>query len=280
MRALTFLARRFVAGDDVGDAIAAVRALNAVGIKATLDNLGEDSLDRGQALAAAEENVLMLRRIADAGADSNVSLKLTQLGLGFDEGLARESLIRIAEEAARLNNFVRIDMEGSAWTQKTLALFYSLHLKHPNLGIVLQACLRRTQADCRDAAARGARVRLCKGAYKESADVAFAEKAEVNANYDACASILTKAPIPAFATHDDARLDAALAACDAAGLVKSDYELQMLYGLRPKRWRELREKGHVVRIYVPYGTHWLPYFYRRLRERKENALFVLRNLLE
>lgn len=280
MRALTFLAKRFVAGDGIEDAIDAVRELNKSGIKATLDNLGEDSLDRAHALAAAEENLLMLRRISDTGVDSNISLKLTQLGLAFDEGLARESLIKIVEEAARRNNFVRIDMEGSAWTQKTLDLFYSLHAKHPNVGTVLQAYLRRTEQDCRDAAARGARIRLCKGAYKEPADIAFPMKEEVNASYDRCAAILAKAPIPAIATHDDARIASALAAFDAAGLVKTDYELQMLYGLRAKRWRELREKGHVVRIYVPYGTHWFPYFYRRVRERKENLLFVLRNLFE
>lgn len=281
MRALTFLASRFVAGDEIGDAIDAVRALNAGGIKATLDNLGEDSLDRAHALAAADENLLMLERIADAGVDSNISLKLTQLGLSFDEGLARESLIKIVEEAARLKNFVRIDMEGSPWTRKTLDLFYSLHDKYPNLGIVLQAYLRRTEQDCRDAVARKVRVRLCKGAYKEPADIAFPTKEEVNANYDKCAAILSGgAPIPAFATHDDARIAAALKACDASGLVKTDYELQMLYGLRAKRWKELREKGHTVRVYVPYGTHWFPYFYRRIRERKENALFVLRNLFE
>ncbi|MFI5360497.1 MAG: proline dehydrogenase family protein [Elusimicrobiota bacterium] len=280
MRALTFLAKRFVAGDEIGDAIDAVRALNQSGIKATLDNLGEDSLDRAHALAAADENLLMLRRIADTGVDSNISLKLTQLGLAFDEGLARESLIRIVEEAGRLDNFVRIDMEGSAWTQKTLDLFYSLHLKQPNMGIVLQSYLRRTQQDCRDAAARGARVRLCKGAYKEPAAVAFPSKEEVNANYDKCAAILAKAPIPAIATHDDARIAAAASAYEAAGLAKSSYELQMLYGLRAKRWRELREAGHVVRVYVPYGSHWFPYFYRRVRERKENLLFVARNLFE
>jgi proline dehydrogenase len=280
MRALTFLAKRFVAGDGIDDAIDAVRALNQTGIKATLDNLGEDSLDRAHALAAADENLLMLKRIAESGVDSNISLKLTQLGLGFDEALARESLIKILEEASRLNIFVRVDMESSAWTQKTLELFYSLHLKYPGMGIVLQASLRRTEQDCRDAVARGARVRLCKGAYKEPADVAFPVKADVNANYDKCAAILAKAPIPAIATHDDARIEAALSAFDAAGLVKTDYELQMLYGLRAKRWRELRESGHVVRIYVPYGSHWFPYFYRRVRERKENLLFVVRNLFE
>lgn len=277
MKALTFLASRFVAGDEVVDAVAAVRTLNADGIKATLDNLGEDSLDRAHALSAAEENILMLRRIAEAGADANISLKLTQLGLAFDEGLCRESLIRIVEEASKLgNNFVRIDMEGSGWTQKTLDLFYSLHDRYPNLGIVLQAYLRRTQEDCREAVSKRVRVRLCKGAYKEPASIAFPSKDDVNANYDACAAILAKAPLPAYATHDDARIEAAV----KTGLPKDQYEIQMLYGLRPKRWRELRAQGHVVRIYIPYGTHWMPYFYRRIRERKENALFVLRNLFE
>lgn len=280
MKALTFLASRFVAGDDIEDAVAAVRSLNELGIKATLDNLGEDSLTREKADQAAAENLLMLRRISDNGLDSNISLKLTQLGLALDEGLCRDHLLRIVEEAERLKNFVRIDMEGSAWTQKTLDLFYAIHDEHPGVGIVLQAYLRRTQQDCRDAAARKARVRLCKGAYKEPASIAFPSKEEVNANYDACAAILTQAPRPAFATHDDARIAAALQACDEKGLVKSDYEIQMLYGLRPKRWRELRGKGHTVRVYVPYGTHWMPYFYRRIRERKENALFVLRNLFE
>lgn len=280
MRALTFLASRFVAGDDVDDAVAAVRELNELGIKATLDNLGEDSLTRAQADAAAAENLLMLKRINETGLDSNISLKLTQLGLALDEGLCRDHLLRIVEEAQRLKNFVRIDMEGSQWTQKTLDLFYAIHDKHPGVGIVLQAYLRRTQDDCRKAVETKTRVRLCKGAYKEPADIAFPSKDEVNANYDACAAILAQAPVPAFATHDDARIEAALRACDASGLVKADYEIQMLYGLRPKRWRQLREKGHTVRVYVPYGTHWMPYFYRRVRERKENALFVLRNLFE
>jgi proline dehydrogenase len=280
MRALTFLAKRFVAGDAIDDAVEAVRVLNETGIKATLDNLGEDSHDREHALAARDENLVMLERIAASGVDANISLKLTQLGMGFDDGLARESLLQIVEEAAKRNNFVRIDMESSAWTQKTLDIFYALHDKHPNVGIVLQAYLRRTEQDCKDAVARKVRVRLCKGAYKEPADVAFPSKEEVNANYDKCAAILAKAPIPAIATHDDARIEAALKAFDAAGLVKTDYELQMLYGLRAKRWAELRAKGHVVRIYVPYGTHWFPYFYRRIRERKENLLFVARNFFE
>jgi proline dehydrogenase len=280
MRALTFLARRFVAGDEISDAIEAVRALNADGLKATLDNLGEDSTDKAHALAAADENLLMLRRLAESGVDANISLKLTQLGMGFDDGLAKESLLRIVEEAERVGSFVRIDMEGSAFTQKTLDIFYSIHDKHPGVGIVLQAMLRRTEQDCRDAVARKVRVRLCKGAYKEPAAVAFPDKKDVDANYDKCAAILAKAPIPAMATHDDKRIEAALKAFDAAGLVKSEYELQMLYGIRGRRARELAAKGHTVRIYVPYGTHWFPYFTRRIRERKENLLFVARNLFE
>ena len=280
MRALTFLARRFVAGDRVADAIDAVRALNMDGLKATLDNLGEDSKDKAQALAARDENLLMLRRIGESGVDANISLKLTQLGMGFDDGLAKESLLRIVEEAERLGNFVRIDMEGSKFTQKTLDLFYSIHDAHPGVGIVLQASLRRTEGDVKDAVARKVRVRLCKGAYKEPASVAFPDKKDVDANYDRCAELLARAPIPAMATHDDARIERALKAFDAAKLVKSDYELQMLYGIRAKRARELRAKGHTVRIYVPYGTHWFPYFYRRVRERKENLMFVARNLFE
>jgi len=280
VRALTFLASRFVAGDDIDEAVSAVGVLNAEGIKATLDNLGEDSLTREQALAAAQENFLMLRRIAESEVDANISLKLTQLGLAFDEGLARENLTRILEEAARRGIFVRVDMESSAWTQKTLDLFYALKPRFPDCGIVLQSCLRRTEADVEEAVARGVRVRLCKGAYREPAERAFQGKDEVNANYDRCAALLTKAPLPAFATHDDARIAAALKACDAVGLVKSDYEIQMLYGLRARRRRELRVQGHVVRVYVPYGTHWFPYFHRRIRERKENAMFVLRNLFE
>jgi len=278
MRALTFLARRFVAGDTVEQAIEAVRALNRDGIKATLDNLGEDSLTPRQAVAAADEYCLMLERIAQAGVDCNVSLKLTQFGLGLDDGLVRENLERVLEEARKRGNFVRVDMEGSARTQKTLDLFYEMSAKYPNTGIVIQSALRRSEADIAELVRRKIRVRLCKGAYKEPAEIAFQDKREVNRNYDKLAEMLLAAPLPAFATHDDARIEAAGAAAERAGLAKGQYEIQMLYGLRPKRWRQLRREGHAVRIYVPYGTHWFPYFYRRIRERKENLLFVVRNI--
>ncbi len=278
MRALTFFARRFVAGDELADAIKVVRRLNGDGLKATLDSLGEDSRSHEQVEAAVVESLEILRVISDSGVDSNLSLKLTQIGLVIDAELAQANLARIAEEAASVKNFVRVDMEGSAWTQQTLDIVNALHARGLPVGVVLQACLRRTEADCRDAAAKGLRVRLCKGAYKEPVDIAFAEKSEVNDSYDRCAVILAETPQPAFATHDDERISAAKHACATAGMEKDGYELQMLYGLRAKRWRELRAQGHVVRIYVPYGRKWLPYFYRRLRERKENLAFVLRNL--
>jgi proline dehydrogenase len=280
MRALTFLARRFVAGDNVDEAIEAVRELNRLGIKVTLDNLGEECQTREQALAATEEYVQMLRKIAQAEVDCNVSLKLTQFGLNLDVNLARENLMRVAAEAKKLGNFVRIDMEGSAYTQRTLDLFYALYPSFPNMGVVIQAYLRRSEKDVEELVKKGVRVRLCKGAYKEPADIAFPDKAEVNANYDKLAKMLMKAPLPAIATHDDARIAAAAGAAAEAGLKKSDYEFQMLYGLRPKKWRELVQAGHTVRIYMPYGTHWFPYYYRRIRERKENLMFVLKGLFE
>jgi proline dehydrogenase len=279
MRALTFLARRFVAGDSLDDAMEVVRALNAEGLKVTLDHLGEECKSPAQAEADCREYLEILRRIGEARADANVSLKLTQFGLNLDRKLAKDNLIRVLEEARKRGIFVRLDMEGSGYTQKTLDLFYELFPVYPNVGVVIQAMLRRSPDDVAELARRGARVRLCKGAYKEPAAIAFESKEDVNAQYDKLAEMLCQAPIPAFATHDDARIERACAAAQAAGLKPKDFELQMLYGLRAKRWRELRDQGHAVRIYVPYGTHWFPYFYRRLRERKENVFFVLKNLV-
>lgn len=280
MKALTFLARRFVAGETVDQALEQVRRLNKDGLKATLDNLGEECQTREQALAARDEYILMLRKISDAGVDCNVSLKLTQFGLGLDQSFARDNLARVVEEAEKLGNFVRVDMEGSAYTQRTLDLFYELFAKHPNMGIVIQAMLKRSEKDVEELVRRKVRVRLCKGAYREPAAIAFPDKKDVNANYDKLAAMLCRAPLPAFATHDDERIEKAISAAAAAGLKKDEYEIQMLYGLRPKRWRELAKAGHTVRVYTPYGTHWFPYYYRRIRERKENLFFVLRNLVE
>lgn len=279
MRALTWLASRFVAGETLEEALEAARRLNAQGLKATLDHLGEECRGPEQAKADVREYVGMLRAIAEEKLDCNVSLKLTQLGLNISERLAEENLATVAQEAKSLGNFVRIDMEGSAYTQKTLDLFYKLFPRFPNLGVVIQASLRRSPQDVDALVKAGARVRLCKGAYKEPAELAFPDKTDVNRQYDLLAEKLVKAPIPAFATHDDERIGRAQAQAGAAGLPKDRYELQMLYGLRPRRWRELRSEGHAVRIYVPYGKSWFPYFYRRLRERKENWMFVLKSLV-
>ncbi len=274
------MARRFVAGDTLEEALSVVSRLNRQGLKVTLDHLGEECKSPEQAAADRDQYIEMLRRLGDAGADANVSLKLTQFGFGLDESMTRDNLSAVLEEAKRLRNFVRIDMEGSAYTQKTLDLFYSLHAAYPDTGVVIQAMLRRSKADIAELSRRRVRVRLCKGAYKENAETAFTSKEEVNRNYDLLASMLLggKAPLPAIATHDEDRIAAAQKAAAAAKIPKGGYEFQMLYGLRAKRWRELRDEGHLVRIYVPYGTHWLPYFSRRLRERKENWLFVIKNL--
>ncbi len=281
MRALTFLARRFVAGDTAEEAIEAVGRLNRDGLKATLDYLGEDCRVREQADAAAGEIAGLFGKIARAGVDCNVSLKLTQLGLNLDASLARDHLIRLLEEAARHGNFVRIDMEGSAYTQKTLDLFYDLFPRHKNVGVVIQAYLKRSASDIEALCEKKARVRLCKGAYKEPASVAFQEREQVNRNYDLLAqTLLERGEYPAIATHDEERIKAAMAAARRLGRSPGQFEFQMLYGLRRARATQLAQEGHAVRIYVPYGTHWMPYFYRRLRERRENWTFLLRNLVK
>ena len=278
MRFLTFMARRFVAGETILDAIAATRSLNSKGLKVTLDYLGEDCNNAKDAQRSCDECCALLKNIAGFKVDSNISLKLSQLGLGFDEKLAQTLLESILIEAAKYGNFVRIDMEGSNLTQKTLDVFKKAFSRYKNVGIVIQAYLYRSQEDIRELVSLGARVRLCKGAYKEPASLAFPTKEEVNRNYDELARLLMKAPLPAFATHDDDRIENAVRVASELGLAKNQYEIQMLYGLRQKRWGELCAAGHTVRIYVPYGTHWIPYFYRRIRERKENLFFVLRGL--
>lgn len=277
MKPFTFLARRFVAGDRIEEALEVVKKLNSKGIKTTLDYLGEDCSQEADARRSCDEYISLLKKIAEARVDSNVSLKISQLGFGFNEKLARELLERIVDEASQHDNFVRIDMEGSALTQKTLDLFKETFSTRKNVGIVIQAYLKRSEKDIQELISLKARVRLCKGAYKEPDSVAFPDKKEVNLNYDRLAQMLLKAPLPAFATHDDERIEAVTRVAEKEGVSKDRYEIQMLYGLRPKRWEDLVSKGHSVRVYVPYGTHWFPYFYRRLRERKENLFFVARN---
>ncbi len=279
MRAFTFLARRFVAGETAVDAVDAGRRLHAKGIKATFDLLGEDVLDREAALRCAEQNRELLRAIPD-GIERNISIKLTTLGLDISEDFCLEQTARILAEARKLAGFVRIDMEGSKHTQRTLDAFRKLREDYDNVGIVLQAYLHRTRADVQECVRKGDRVRLCKGAYDEPAEIALQAMDDIRANYERCAELLlAKGNYPALATHDESLVRHALEWASENQVGKERFEFQMLYGLRPHRWEELVAAGHNFRVYVPFGTHWFPYFYRRLRERKENVFFVLRSLL-
>jgi proline dehydrogenase len=272
------LARRFVAGEDAESAIAAGRKLHAKGIKATFDLLGEDVLDREAAVRSARANEDLLRKIP-AEVERNISIKLTMMGLDIAEDFCLELVAGILRVARHVQGFVRIDMEGSKHTQRTLDVFHKLRKDHDNVGIVLQAYLHRTEDDVKEAVRRGDRVRLCKGAYKEPPSLAWASMADIRGNYRKCARLLLdQGNYPALATHDEELVQDILGYTSERKISSDRYEFQMLYGLRPRRWDQLVKSGHHMRVYVPYGTHWFPYFYRRLRERKENVFFVVRSL--
>jgi proline dehydrogenase len=273
------LAKRFVAGKTAEDAIAAGRRLHARGINSTFDLLGEDVLDRDAARRSAGANKDLLRRIPPE-VERNVSIKLSMMGLDIATDFCLELTSGILDAAREVGGFVRIDMEGSKHTQRTLDAFQTLRRSYDNVGIVLQAYLHRTEQDVKDAVARGDRVRLCKGAYSEPPEIAWKKMDDIRASFRRCAELLLeKGNYPAIATHDEGLVQHALGFARERGIGKERFEFQMLYGLRPGRWDELVRAGHRMRVYVPYGTHWFPYFYRRLRERKENVFFVLRSLL-
>jgi len=275
-----FIARRFVPGEDIPSAIAAVRALNERGMSATLDFLGEDVLERDAARRQRDVYIQMLDAIAESGVDSNVSVKLTALGLLVDEAFALDSLIAILIRAARNRDpFVRIDMEGSAVLEATLRIFERAFAEHANVGPVLQAYLKRTAADVERTIELGARVRLCKGAYKEPPTIAYQRMSDIRTNYfDLACELLTRGNYPGIATHDR-RLIAALKRFVAERGIPSDrFEFQMLYGCRPRVQREIVAQGYRLRIYVPFGTHWASYFHRRVLERPENAFFALSSI--
>jgi len=275
-----FLARRFVAGETIDSAIAAVRGLNDAGMAASLDFLGEDVLDRATATRTTSTYIAMLDAIGSSGVRSNVSVKLTAIGILIDEGFALENLVRILERAkSNADPFVRIDMEGSALTERTLALFERAFRLHDNVGIVLQAMLKRTAADVERAIALGARVRLCKGAYRESSAVAYAAMPEIRAAYARLAEILlVRGTYPGIATHDRRLIAAVTDAVRRDAIATDRFEFQMLYGCRPQLQRRLVAEGYRMRIYVPFGTHWAGYFYRRVAERRENALFAFSSI--
>jgi proline dehydrogenase len=279
MRLPAVLAKRFVAGETAEAAVAVGRALKAQGINATFDLLGEDVLDRDAAKRSAEHIVRLVRLIPE-GIECNVSIKLTMMGLDISENFCVELVAGILSEARGRGGFVRIDMEGSQHTQRTLDLYRRLRKDYDNVGIVLQAALHRTYGDIQECVKHADRVRLCKGAYREPASVAHQSMDAIRRSFRTCAELLlAEGAYPAIATHDESLIRHALAWSRDNDVGKERFEIQMLYGLRPKRWASLVSEGHNVRIYVPYGTHWFPYFYRRLRERKENVFFVLRSLL-
>jgi proline dehydrogenase len=272
-----FLARRFVAGDKVGDAIAAVRALNAQGMSATLDFLGEDVHVAEAALRTREAYEEILDAIAQSGVDSNVSVKLTAMGLLFDEKFALNNLVAILERAARNRDpFVRIDMEGSSVVEATLRVFRQAFAAHSNVGPVLQSYLKRTPDDVEDAIALRARVRLVKGAYNESPEIAYKSMPKIRAQYlEQARRLLLHGNYPGIATHDRRLIAAVKEFTAAEGISRDRFEFQMLYGCRPSVQRQIVAEGYRLRIYVPFGTHWAGYFYRRVLERRENAFFAI-----
>jgi proline dehydrogenase len=273
------VAKRFVSGQTIQEAIPAVRHLNGFGILTTLDVLGENVSTRPAAEAAVAAYLETLDWIQREGLSSNVSLKLTQMGLDIDREYCLENVARICERAAVGRNFVRIDMEGSAYTDRTLNLFYDLFQKHQNVGVVIQAYLRRSEQDVRRLIELGARVRLCKGAYKEPPSLALQTMAAVRQNFTNLASLLlSQGSHVAIATHDDVLISWTKNYIVQHQLCKDGFEFQMLYGVRSQTQRQLAAEGYSMRVYIPFGTHWLPYFYRRMRERKENVAFVVKHL--
>jgi proline dehydrogenase len=278
MNPLTIFARRFVAGERPQDAVRVGRQLQAKGIKATFDKLGEDVND-AEAAGRATEAAKELLRLIPSGLDRNISIKMSSMGQRISRDLCMANVSSILDVAKDVGGFVRLDMEGSNLTRDTLETFHELRKRYDNVGIVLQASLHRTAEDVKEAVRRGDRVRLCKGAYKEPPEIALQDMAKIREAFKAYAHLLLDgAPRPAIATHDEALIGDTIAYTKARGIPASSFEFQMLFGLRKRRWGSLVGEGYAVRIYVPFGTHWIPYFYRRLRERRENVLFVLRNL--
>jgi proline dehydrogenase len=288
-------ASRFIAGEKLEDAIRVIQGLNAAGIAATLDHLGENTTNIQEAQTATQDILKIFDAIENAHVQANVSIKLTQIGLSLDEDLCVENLRKILSYAKEKNNFVRIDMEDSSYVETTLRLYYKMRQEFGlnNTGLVLQAYLYRSQADLAKVVENAGRVRLCKGAYKEPPDVAFPKKKDVDANYDVLAEMLVDAaiahgaqevspdgktpPIPAIASHDPLRLEHTKAYAREKGLSKRALEFQMLHGIRRDLQEQAAKEGYPVRVYVPYGTEWYPYFVRRLAERPANLWFFISN---
>lgn len=278
---IPFYARRFVAGLTFTEAADAVASLNSEGIQLSLDILGENVKDENEAKAAGRDYIELVKSIVARQLKSHISIKLTMLGLDISESLTERLLSDLLTAAKQAGIFVRIDMEGTPYTERTVAMYLKMRQQFDNVGIVLQAYLHRTAEDLNRVIDAGGRVRLCKGAYKEPATHAIQNMAEIRTNYMKLARLLmTKGNYPAFATHDDHLIKSVLALSQEVGRDKKEFEMQMLYGLRRQTWLDLVRQGYNMRVYVPYGSSWYPYFSRRLRERKENVFFILRNLFK
>jgi proline dehydrogenase len=271
------VARRFVAGETLDQAILAARRLNAAGMAVSLDLLGEEVASAEEVDRARHEYEECLHRIAEENVDGNISVKLTQLGLSLDEDLTAFTLDRLAKEAAALDMTITIDMEDSAYTASTIEIYRSAQAKHRNLGVALQAYLHRTPTDLDVLSQLGGHLRLCKGAYVESNEIAFTDKDDVDAAYARLLERLMASPLttPAVATHDVRLVEMTRRLAEGR---KRPFEFQMLYGVAVAMQRELVAAGYPLRIYVPYGIRWYPYLVRRLGERPANVLFFLRAL--
>ncbi|MDQ2992243.1 MAG: proline dehydrogenase family protein [Candidatus Eremiobacteraeota bacterium] len=277
-----FLAKRFVPGETIASALTAVKQLNDAGMTATLDFLGEDVFEREAADHLVQVYLEMLDEIRKSGLDTNVSVKLTAMGMHIDDDYALTNLNTILDRAsANRDPFVRIDMEGSSVTQKTLDIFERAFATHKNVGEVLQAYLKRTEADVERAIAIGARVRICKGAYEEPGEIAIKSMPEIREAYKRDAfALMTRGNYPGIATHDVGLIDEIKAFAKANRIAPDRFEFQMLYGCRPNVQRRLVAEGYRMRVYVPFGTHWAGYFYRRVLERRENLWFAISSMFQ
>lgn len=275
------LVHRFVAGEDLNIALETVKGIAVQEMTSTLDHLGENVATLEEARGAVESYTTILQRMNAAGLEPNISVKLTMLGLDLGEDVAREHLVPILEQAQSVNGFVRIDMEGSAYTGVTIAITEALHQRFPqNVGTVIQSYLRRSAGDIERMIERDIRIRLVKGAYAEPASLAFQDKGDVDGNYrKLMLRLLEAGNYPAIATHDPSLIQAARHYTADNGIAPDQYEFQMLYGVRRDAQLDLTKAGYRMRVYVPYGTEWYPYFTRRIAERPANALFVLRQLV-
>jgi proline dehydrogenase len=272
---------RFVAGETLEEALSALATLKRAGLRTTVDVLGESVSSPELASGAADRYVATLPALASRGLDANVSLKLSQMGLDVDRQLCRDNVMRILDAARALDGFVRFDMEDHTSTDATLALWREAHEAYPRVGVVIQAALRRSAADVERIVAAGGSVRLCKGAYDEPRSVAYGNKKTVDANYARLMErLLASGQYHAVATHDPALIARAIRFAEREGIGRDRFEFQMLYGVRRDLQRMLVERGYAVRIYVPYGREWYPYFMRRLAERPANVGFMLRAIVK